>query len=75
MTCHFCSAIQWINAVAKPGEPNNVELLYSCFGHRALHRTTMILTKEDFIEAHGESPLTQIVGFGPSRILASTATC
>ncbi|CAE7220511.1 unnamed protein product [Symbiodinium sp. CCMP2592] len=56
MTCHFCSAIQWINAVAKPGEPNNVELLYSCFGHDALHRSTMILTKEDFIEAHGLLP-------------------
>ncbi|CAE7248892.1 unnamed protein product [Symbiodinium sp. CCMP2592] len=69
LTCHLCSALQWVNAAAKPGEPNNVELLYSCFGHHAQHRSTLITTNEDFVEVHGESPLTRIDGFGPCRIL------
>ena len=65
--CHLCNSMQWVSLKQPVGPLNNVESLYTVYGPR--ESDAEIVSREDWIQLHGCTPLCDIIGWDPERFL------
>lgn len=65
--CHLCDSLQWLSLKNPIGPLNNLESLYTVYGPR--EGDAKIISKEDWVQIHGSSPICEIIGWDPERTL------
>ena len=81
--CPYCPIIQWVNAREAPVNFNDPSLLYTVYGPQEATRPSFglrlfqrfvvrrLASRDEWTSWHGDSPLTTVAGWDPSRHLTS----